>query len=399
MPLISQIRTLLLSSPYAHADHPEILECFPNGPKRTVGMVEITLDNGVKGVGEGYLAVFAPEVFRAIVDLCRPYLVGTDAYDRKERVRDLCRICDYWSLQGAARHVISAFEIALVDGQSKSMGVPAWQLFTDFPDRGIRAYGSGGICDTKEHFTEEMDMLSKLGIDLFKIRSVKTDIHRTAWVLKEANNRGMKVGVDMCQNLANPPQAVNDVVWFIEQSQNLSGQEMAFVEEAIGPHDTEGFKKLRKKTRVPVCGGEIITTPWDMISRMRDHVYEFVQPDASVIGGFSALEEIFAASEETKTAAVVHAWGGPVAMMANYHAAFGLGGKLVEYPMLAFHLGDVLLADSLRIEKGHIICPTTPGIGIEITPEVEAAFPFDPEAVYSCKLLNRGAPSDESWKD
>jgi len=399
MPLISQIRTLLLSSPYAHADHPEILECFPNGPKRTVGMVEITLENGVKGVGEGYLAVFAPEVFRAIVDLCRPYLEGTEAFDRKERVRDLCRICDYWSLQGAARHVISAFETALVDAQSKSMGKPAWQLFTDSPDTSIRAYGSGGICDTKEHFIQEMDMLSELGIDLFKIRSVKTDIYRTAWVLNEANKRGMKVGVDMCQNLANPPQAVNDVVQFIEQTQNLSGQEMAFVEEAIGPHDTEGFKELRKKTRVPVCGGEIITTPWDMISRMRDHVYEFVQPDASVIGGFSALEEIFAASEESKTAAVVHAWGGPVAMMANYHAAFGLGGKLVEYPMLAFPLGDVLLAESLRIEKGHIICPTTPGIGIEITPEVEAQFPFDPEAVYSCKLLNRGAPSDESWKD
>ncbi|MGA1645233.1 MAG: mandelate racemase/muconate lactonizing enzyme family protein [bacterium] len=397
--MIRQIRTLLLSSPYAHAEHPEILECFPNGPKRTVGMVEITLDNGVKGVGEGYLAVFAPEVFRAIVDLCRPYLEGTEAFDRKERVRDLCRICDYWSLQGAARHVISAFEIALVDAHSKSLGKPAWQLFTDSPETSIRAYGSGGICDTKEHFTQEMDMLSKLGIDLFKIRSVKTDIHRTAWVLKEANKRGMKVGVDMCQNLANPSQAVNDVVQFIEQSQNLSGQEMAFVEEAIGPHDTEGFKELRKKTRVPVCGGEIITTPWDMISRMRDHVYEFVQPDASVIGGFSALEEVFAASEKTKTAAVVHAWGGPVAMMANYHAAFGLGGKLVEYPMLAFPLGDVLLADSLRIENGHIICPTTPGIGIEITPEVEAEFPFDPEAVYSCKLLNRGAPSDESWKD
>ena len=133
MPLISQIRTLLLSSPYAHADHPEILECFPNGPKRTVGMVEITLDNGVKGVGEGYLAVFAPEVFRSIVDLCRPYLEGTDAFDRKERVRDLCRICDYWSLQGAARHVISAFEIALVDAHSKSLDKPAWQLFTDSP--------------------------------------------------------------------------------------------------------------------------------------------------------------------------------------------------------------------------------------------------------------------------
>ncbi len=60
MPLISQIRTLLLSSPYAHADHPEILECFPNGPKRTVGMVEITLDNGVKGVGERLSCCICP---------------------------------------------------------------------------------------------------------------------------------------------------------------------------------------------------------------------------------------------------------------------------------------------------------------------------------------------------
>ena len=35
-----------------------------------------------------------------------------------------------------------------------------------------------------------MDMLSELGIDLFKIRSVKTDIYRTAWVLNEAKARG-----------------------------------------------------------------------------------------------------------------------------------------------------------------------------------------------------------------
>ena len=47
-------------------------------------------------------------------------------------------------------------------------------------------------------------MLSELGIDLFKIRSVKTDIYRTAWVLNEAKDREMQVGVDMCQNLANP---------------------------------------------------------------------------------------------------------------------------------------------------------------------------------------------------
>ena len=43
MPSIENVRCVLLSSPYADADDPEIKECFPNGPKRTIGMVEVTL--------------------------------------------------------------------------------------------------------------------------------------------------------------------------------------------------------------------------------------------------------------------------------------------------------------------------------------------------------------------
>ena len=54
---VEAIRTILLSANYGHEDHPEILECFPNGPKRTIGLVEVTLSDGTKGYGEGYLGV------------------------------------------------------------------------------------------------------------------------------------------------------------------------------------------------------------------------------------------------------------------------------------------------------------------------------------------------------
>lgn len=37
MPKITNVRCVLLSSSYADADDPEIKECFPNGPKRTIG--------------------------------------------------------------------------------------------------------------------------------------------------------------------------------------------------------------------------------------------------------------------------------------------------------------------------------------------------------------------------
>ena len=169
MSKIKNIRSLLLSSPYAEEGHPEILECFPNGAKRTIGMVEITLENGTKGLGEGYLAVFAPRVFESIVELCTPYLIDTDGFDIKQRVRDLCRVCDYWSLQGAARHVISAVEIALADAKAKSLNIPVHKLYGDAKTDRMEMYGSGGICDTKEHFREELKQLSELGLSLIHI--------------------------------------------------------------------------------------------------------------------------------------------------------------------------------------------------------------------------------------
>lgn len=398
MPKISAVRTVLLSSPYADPDDPEIKECFPNGAKRTIGMVELTFDNGVKGIGEGYLAVFAPLVFKSIVDLCTPYVIGLDGYDVTGLVRRLRSLCDYWSLQGAARHVISAFEIALQDAKGKSLGVPVYDLLGGAKAERISIYGSGGCCDAKEQFWRELDQLDSKGIKLYKIRSVKRDLYRTAWVLNESAKRGIKVGVDMCQNLADPPQPVEDVINFVKGVYALTKEKMIFLEEAVGPDAPEGFKELRSKIDVPVYGGEIITTPKEMISRMEMGCYAAVQPDASVIGGISAVMEIFSVAPKLKTDVIVHAWGGAAAIMASYHAAFAAGGKLVEFPMLYFPLSEDMIGDQAKIVDGNLVKPTAPGLGLNLTQEIETRYPFDETAVYSCVLNDWGPPPDSYWK-
>ena len=397
MPNIAAIRTVLLTSPYADAEDPEIKECFPNGPKRTIGMVELTLDSGIAGIGEGYLAVFAPLVFKSIVDLLTPYLVGKDATDIPRRLADMRSVCDYWSLQGAARHVISAIEIALWDAKGKSAGLPVHALLGTARAESIDIYGSGGCCDRKEQFLREMDLLDGKGIALYKIRSVKRDLHRTAWVLEQAASRGIRVGVDMCQNLADPPQSVDDAAGFVEGVKRLTNVEMVFVEEALGPDAPENFQALRQRIDVPVYGGEIITTPREMIDRLRAGTYDGVQPDASVIGGISAVMEVFAAARPAGVRVVVHAWGGPAAIMASYHAAFAGGGDLVEWPMLYHPLTDDMIGDRAPIRNGRLIRPDSPGIGVVLTPEIEARYPFYPSAVYSCMLADFGPPPDDYW--
>jgi L-alanine-DL-glutamate epimerase-like enolase superfamily enzyme len=399
VPRIEQVRCVLLSSPYADADELEIRKCFPNGPKRTIGMVEITLDNGVTGLGEGYLAVFAPLVFRSLVDLCRPYMEGQDGFDIERRTRDLRSVCDYWSLQGAARHVISAYESALQDAKAKSLGIPVHELLGGAKSEAIRIYGSGGNCDTRERFSGELDLLQSKGIDLYKIRARKPEVHRAAWALREAAGRGIRVAIDMTQNLADPPQSVDDVVAFVDAVHHRSGQLMAFLEEAIGPDSPDEFKELRSRIAVPVCGGEIITTPREMIGRINNDVYDFVQPDASVIGGIGPVMEVFRAAEARKTPVVVHAWGGAAAQMANYHAAFAAGGELVEYPMLDFPLANEMMGSQRTITEGALRKPTAPGLGLTLTARMEAKYAFDESAVYSCVLQEIETADDESWAD
>ena len=396
MSKIENIRSILLSADYGHANHPEVLECFPNGPKRTIGLVEVTLENGIKGYGEGYLGVFAPKVFRSIIELCTPYLIGKDGFDINRRYKDLCSICDYWSLQGAARHTTSAIEIALVDAKSKSQDCPAYKLFGKSNNKEIEVYGSGGICDSKEHFIEELELLKSLGIKKYKIRAVPSDIFKTAWVLKESRKYKIDVGIDMCQNLADPPITADDVINYINLVKKISKEKILFLEEAVGPMDISGFKKLKETLNIDICGGEVITTPTEMIERIKLNIYDFVQPDASVIGGMYAVKEIF---QYTKTKPVVHAWGGPVAIMANYHAAFGCNGSLVEYPMIPYKLEPLMFNDQRNIKNGNLLRPENPGIGITMNNEIEKDYPFDEKAVYSCVVVDRGQPNDDYWKE
>lgn len=361
-------------------------------------MVEVTLANGVTGLGEGYLAVFAPLVFKSIVDLCIPQVIDKDGFDIDRRVMDLRSLCDYWSLQGAARHVIAAFEIALQDAKAKSLGIPVYDLLGGAKAEAIQIYGSGGCCDSKQQFLSELDLLESLGITIYKIRASKTDLLRTAWIMENAGIRGINVGVDMCQNLADPPQEVSDVVNFVNAVHDRTDYKMVFIEEAIGPDCPEGFRKLRQLIDVPVCGGEIITTPKEMIDRINDDVYDFVQPDASVMGGISAVMDVYEAGQANGTDVVVHAWGGAAAIMANYHAAFTANGRLVEYPMLSFPLSAAMMTDQGKIKDGQLMRPTAPGLGLSLTEETENNYPFDPQAVYSCAQLEIELVPDSYWK-
>ena len=396
MPKITNIRPVLLSAPYAHSEYLEVKVNLKSG-YRTCGLVEVTLEDGTIGLGEGYLAVFAPHVFEEIVKLVSPYLIGKDVMDLNARYNDLCAVTGYWSLQGAARHVVSACEIAMVDAKAKRLGIPAYSLFGGKAAEGIPLYGSGGDSGTPEEMRAEIDLLESLGVTLFKIRAQNFEVAKTVWTLKEAGKRGIHIGVDMCQNLANPAQTVSDVMRYLDEVRSGTDQRIVFLEEALGPTDIDSYSILRSMVNVKICGGEIVTTAAELCRRVERGIYDFVQPDATVIGGMGQMMEVFSCCRHHGSETVVHCWGGAVCMMANYHAAFAGGGRLVEYPMPDFPLRRDLLIEPLNVENGMLHAPTLPGLGVKLTVEIETEYAFREDAVYTCLEDLSELPSRTVW--
>ncbi len=378
---IENLRVVLLTGPYGHNKSRETLAFCAQG--RTVSMVEVTLGNGVTGLGEGYLGVFAPTLFAELVQFLQSRLLGKAADDVGARVREMRQACDYWGIQGPMRHAIAAIEIALVDACAKTRGVPAYVWLGGARTEALPLYGSGGDATTPDAMLADIEAVAELEIDVFKMRvsGGNGDVERTIWTLERGADRGIRVAADMSQNLGQPPQTAADALDYVTAVHAGTAHRLAFLEEAVGPFDLEGFRALRAAAATRIAGGETITSAEEMNQRIAAGVYDIAQPDASVMG-LGSVAEVCAAARAHGCTAAVHAWGGPVGLMANYHIAFAAGGRLAEVPLLHYGLRDRMYVEPLQIKRGHLTPPLAPGFGVALDAGIEREFPFDPRAVY-----------------
>ncbi|MFD7491242.1 mandelate racemase/muconate lactonizing enzyme family protein [Streptomyces sp. NPDC059832] len=380
---IAAIRPVLLSAPYADPENLEVRLALSAG-WRTTGLVEVTLDDGTTGLGEGYLAVFAPRVFVSTVDLIAPYLVGRPAGDLAGRYRDMVLATGYWSLQGAARHVVSAVEAALVDALGKRASLPAYELLGGRRTDRIRLYASGGDSTSPSAMGAEIAAVAALGIGTFKIRARGHEADKAVWTLEQAAAHGIGTAIDMAQNLEDPGQSVTDTLAFLDTVRTGTRWPVRFLEEPLGPARTAAYPALRRAAGCPVAGGETVTTAQELLARMASGYYDLVQPDATVVGGLHQTLAVFAGAAEHGVEAVVHCWGSAVCQAANYHAAFAGGGRLAEWPMPRYPLRSELLVEPFRLEDGCLLAPRAPGLGVRLTPELERRYAFRDDAVYRC---------------
>jgi L-alanine-DL-glutamate epimerase-like enolase superfamily enzyme len=159
----------------------------------------------------------------------------------------------------------------------------------------------------------------------------------------------------------------------------LEPYDIFLFEEPLPYTDPRGYGELNRATTIPVAGGESLTTLEEFRQFAEQDAFAVAQPDAAWVGGLGEFVDVGRLFAQRNRWVASHAWGAGAAVMQNIHAAFATPNAIiVEVPPAAGALHREVWGDSLQMVDGAVLPPAAPGLGVALTNELKAEYPFVP---------------------
>jgi L-alanine-DL-glutamate epimerase-like enolase superfamily enzyme len=388
---ITDVQTTLLTGP-STAD-PFFLDARG---VRSAALVEIHTDGEHVGVGETYAGYFCPEVVPSIVDFYRPILLGADPFDIHVLRRRMEQCGAYWARVGLGAAVIAGIEAALWDLKGKILGLPVYELLGGRCHDRLLAYATGGVSNwPPDRLKAKIDFYLGLGYRAFKVGAGYYDAEAraalpargpSAIVEMEAGKAelmrsyvGQGVAILMDGHMGNPMGEAWDLPTARAVLRALEPFALFFFEEPLPYSDPWGYGELSRTTSIPIAGGECLTT-LDEFRQFADlGAFTIAQPDAAWSGGLGEFLRIARMFDSRKQRVATHSWGAGVAQMQNLHAGFAAPNTaILETPPAPGPLHTELWGESFVMRDGYVLPPEQPGLGVRLTDEIKAKYPFVP---------------------
>jgi L-alanine-DL-glutamate epimerase-like enolase superfamily enzyme len=389
---ITDVKTVLLTGPCTNDPYVSV-----SRKRRSAAFIEIHTDGPHVGIGETYGGYFVPEVIPEIVEFYKPILVNADALDVHALYQRMARCGVFWGRVGLGAIVLSGIEAALWDLKGKMLNLPVYELLGGRHHDRLLAYATGGpSLWPAERLLEKVDFYLNLGFRAFKVGSGYFDTEtgdslpvnsRSAAVELEAEKAallrqhvGPQIGILMDGHMGfRTAEETWDVDTAVAVLRALEPDDLFLFEEPLPYTDPWGYAELCRATRVPVAGGEQLTTLTEFRLFVERDALDIAQPDAAFVGGMSEFVRIGALFASRNRRVATHAWGAGAAVMQNLHAAFATPNTtIVEIPPAAGELHTAVWGDAFQMRDGYVLPPERPGLGIQLTEEVKERFPFEP---------------------
>ena len=344
--------------------------------------VEIYTDEGLSGLGEGTLEYKENALLGAIEDIKR-VLIGQDPMEI-ERITSLLYRDSYWRVGPVLQSAISAVEMALWDIKGKYYNAPVYELLGGRVRDRVRMYANGWFSGARE---PEDFAKAALAAKEKGVTALKWDPFGSAYMFMDAQQfshsieivEAVRGAVGSSVDLLIEGHGRFDIATGIKIANALKPFDPYFFEEPTPPDSLDAMAEVRRKSPVPIAGGERIYSLTQFKEFLIKGCADFAQPDVSHCGGIMAVKKMAAMAETFYVAMAPHNPSGPVANAAS----LTLAANLSNFRILEIMLTDVswrkeLTDEEVVFSKGDIMIPCRPGLGLNLNAAACAEHPFEP---------------------
>lgn len=386
---ITDVRTILLTGP---STNDRFLR--EARERRSAAFIEVYTDVGIIGIGETYAGYFCPEAVPAIVDFFAPILIGSDA-SVDELWHRMYHCGNFWCRVGLGASVLNGIEAALWDMQGKLQGKPVYELLGGLKHERLPAYATGGPSNYPlDRLAAKIDYYLSLGFRGFKVAtgsySPNEGWYTPSTADEAANFEGAKV--DFLRQHCGPEIRImldahmgNSVgaTWSLDVAKAaclaLEPYDLFFLEEPLPYTEPWGYAELCRSTSVPIAGGECLTAMYEWRVFAEQDAFDIGQPDASYTGGLTEFLRVSALLAQRGRKVATHAWGAGGSLMQNVHCGFATANtSILEVAPDYAGLHSEIMNGSFVMRDGFVYPPDRPGLGIVLTDEIKARYPFQP---------------------
>lgn len=341
-------------------------------------VMEVELENGV--VGQTYGGDeerYQKDIAQCINGPFRDLLIGYDVF-ALEKHWDAMFHCESLGLANRGIHTldlanksiimqaIAAVDICLWDAAGKTLRMPLWQMLGGYRDRipviAIGGYYSDGKGDRE--LAEELQCYQEQGLAGIKLKvgrlKPKEDAERVRFA-REAAGPKFIIACD-----ANQAWTADEAIEFCRA---VRDQDVHWLEEPVVWYDQlEGLPRVRALGGLPVNAGQGEISRFGCRDLMEAGAVDILNVDATIAGGITEWRRI-AAMASAKNVRMAHHEEPQVSVHLLSSVPHGLYVEIFPDPHRDPMWFDLPL-NRPRVKEGYMSVPQTPGLGIDLNPDV-----------------------------
>ena len=338
--------------------------------------VQVRTDTDLYGWGEGTLEGKERTVEQAIHTLSET-LIGQDPLAVEHLWQILYRH-GFWRGGVVLNSALAALDQALWDIRGKAWRVPVYALLGGPTRQHLRVYTHVGIYQPQLMIEDALrdveDGYTAMKTGAWAGDSRLPEVDRIAAFAERIGQLRQAVGpkIDLMvddHGRGRPSSGVRLM-------QALEPFDLFFLEEPTQPDDVEGLARVRAANpKMDLATGERLYSKWDFRSLLEQRLVDVIQPDLCHAGGISECKKFAAMAEAYYVNVAPHNPQGPVATAAAAHLSMAIPNFHILEFVRSEPYRDQALTEPWVVEKGNLLVPDLPGLGVDLNVETLQANP------------------------